>query len=141
MNKPVRLKIKNRLNFLGLINKYKPENCVYHNQVESKDSMPPEIATEFLSDKIAEAVDEAYENLSDGGFKTEFGRVSVGMNRRVCYNDNTAKMWGDVDKATFTELEAGTDNGMELMFVYDKNGKMTGLVSNIACPSQVMEQM
>ncbi len=129
-----------RTSSFELINKYKPEACEYVKRVESAEALAPELAHEFVSDKIALAIEKAYENLADGGYKPAFGRVPVGMSRRVCYNDGTAKMWGDVDTATFTELEAGNDNGMELLFIYDKNGKMTGVVSNVACPSQVMEQ-
>ncbi len=123
-----------------LIKKLMPEDCVYNAEVTSTEAMKPDDALEFLSVKIAEAVEQAWENLADGGYKSAFGRVAVGMQRRVCYSDNTAKMWGDVDKATFTKLEAGNDNGMELLFIYDKDGKMTGVVSNIACPAQVVEQ-
>ncbi len=125
---------------LGVIKSFMPKTCKYIEQAESSEAMDPVAALEFLSDKLAEAVDKAWNNLADGGYKPAFGRVAVGMNRRVCYSDDTAKMWGDVDKATFTHLEAGNDNGMELLFIYDKDGNMTGVVSNVSCPAQVMEQ-
>ena len=40
----------------------------------------------------------------------------------------------------FTELEGGNDSGIELIYTFDKNKKLTGVVANIACPSQVLEQ-
>ncbi len=117
-----------------------PDDVVYHEQAPSDEAMDPNDALEFVSAKVAEAIESAWANLAEGGYKAAFGRVAVGMNRRVCYADDTAKMWGDVDSAAFTTLEAGNDNGMEMLFIYNKNDEMTGIVANIACPAQVMEQ-
>ena len=127
-------------NSLGMIQRYMPADCKYIPQVTSSDCLAPDEAFDYLADAIAKTVVNAWNNRKEGGYATGFGRAAVGMNRRVCYSDGTAKMWGDADSATFTELEAGNDNGVELMFVYDKEKKMTGVVANIACPAQVMEQ-
>jgi hypothetical protein len=48
-------------------------------------------------------------------------------------------MWGDTNKANFTELEGGNDSGIELLFTFDNNKKLTGVVANAACPAQVLE--
>ena len=117
-----------------------PENCEYIPEAESTDVMTPDEAFDFLADAIAKTADKAWENRAVGGFAAGFGRAAVGMNRRACYTDGSAKMWGDVDTATFTALEGGNDSGIELLFIYDENKKMTGVVANIACPAQVMEQ-
>ncbi len=131
---------KEKIKSLDIIQTYMPKDCVYIPQVTSGDCMDPDAAFDYLADAIAKTIVRAWQNRSEGGYATGFGRAAVGMNRRVCYSDGTAKMWGDADTATFTELEAGNDNGVELMFVYDKAGKLTGVVANIACPAQVMEQ-
>ena len=36
-------------------------------------------------------------------------------------------------------MEAGQDTGIEMMFTYDENKKITGALLNVACPSQVLE--
>ncbi len=123
-----------------LLEEMMSDDCVYHEEAPSKEAMAPDVALEFLAKKLAEAVDKAWENLEVGGYKAAFGRVPVGMSRRVCYLDDTAKMWGDVDSAAFTCLEGGNDNGMEMLFVYDEKDRMTGIVANINCPAQVLEQ-
>ena len=125
---------------LGIIKQYMPPECRYIPEVTSNDCMDPGDAFEFLADSVAAAVAKAWTSRTAGGYAPGFGRAAVGMNRRVCYSDGTAKMWGDADSSTFTELEGGNDNGVELLFVYDSAGKMTGIVANIACPAQVMEQ-
>lgn len=127
-------------NSLTMIQRYMPSDCKYIPQVTSGDCMSPDDAFDYLANAIAETVVRAWKSRKEGGYATGFGRAAVGMNRRVCYSDGTAKMWGDADTATFTELEGGNDNGVEMMFVYDNQKNLTGVVANIACPAQVMEQ-
>lgn len=127
-------------NSLRMIQTYMPADCRYIPQVTSGDCMSPDDAFDFLADSIAKTVINAWNARAEGGYVPGFGRAAVGMNRRVCYADGTAKMWGDADSPDFTELEGGNDSGIELMFVYDSAKKLTGVVANIACPAQVMEQ-
>lgn len=117
-----------------------PEGCEYIPEDSAPDQMDPFEALEFVSGKVAEAVSAAWNGRREGLIANGFGRAAVGMCRRVCYADGTARMWGDADEAYFTELEGGNDSGIELLFTYDTGKKLTGVVANIACPSQVMEQ-
>lgn len=117
-----------------------PEGCEYIPEDSAPDQMDPLDALEFVSGKIAEAVSAAWNGRREGLYANGFGRAAIGMCRRVCYADGTARMWGDSDFAFFTELEGGNDSGIEMLFTYDKDKKLTGVVANIACPSQVMEQ-
>ena len=125
---------------LGVIRDYMPADCKYIPQTTSTDCIQPDEALGILVERISRSVLEAYDNLEEGGFAQGFGRVAVGMNRRATYSDGSAKMWGDVDRATFVSLEGGSDSGMELLYIFDRKGKMTGVVANVACPAQIMEQ-
>ncbi len=116
-----------------------PEDMAYKPLVSSEEKMDPEAALYFLADKIVEAVLLSWNNRTHGYYRNAFGRAAVGMCRRVCYDDQSALMWGDTNSANFTELEGGNDNGIELIFTYDENKKITGVVGNIACPAQVVE--
>ncbi|MCQ2413420.1 MAG: hypothetical protein MJ082_01305 [Clostridia bacterium] len=122
------------------VKKYLEPGCEYVPADHDPDQMSPVKALHFLSDKLAEAVYKAWNERKPGGFANGFGRAAVGMCRRVCYADDTAKMWGDVDHAAFTQLEGGNDNGIEMLFIYNADKKLTGVVANIACPAQVLEQ-
>ncbi|MBE6630723.1 MAG: hypothetical protein E7624_07750 [Ruminococcaceae bacterium] len=106
---------------------------------QGEDLLEGEEARSFLIERIAKAAMEAWANRAEGLYATGFGRAVVGMCRRVCYDDGSAKMWGDVDSANFTELEAGNDSGVELLFTYTPDKKLTGVVANVACPAQVLE--
>ena len=126
---------------LDAFKKYMPAECRYIDRVPTpEDVMSPEEAAELIADRIAKACIEAYKNMKPASFANEFGRAAVGMCRRVCYDDGSAKMWGDTNTVNFTHLEGGNDNGIELLYTFDENDKLTGVVANIACPSQVVEQ-
>ncbi len=96
-------------------------------------------AFDFVADRVAKAAQTAWENRAEGMYATGFGRAAVGMCRRVCYSDGSAKMWGDTNTANFTELEGGNDSGIELLFTFTPDKKLTGVIANVACPAQVLE--
>ncbi len=124
---------------LDVLKQMLPEDMQYKMLVSNEDCLKPEDALIFLADKIAEAILTAWNDRSEGYFECAFGRAAVGMNRRVCYDDGSAKMWGDSNKANFTELEGGNDSGIEIIYIFDKNKEINGVIANIACPAQVVE--
>lgn len=124
---------------LSILRELLPEDMQYQPLVSDEKMLDPDIALDFLADKITEAVVKAWENRTDGYYANAFGRAAVGMNRRVCYDDGSAKMWGDVNLANFEELEAGNDSGIEIIYTFDKNKKLNGVIANVACPAQVVE--
>ena len=113
----------------------------YQVKVSAKgnDFMDGKEALAFLTERIAQAIIEAWNNRKSARYAQGFGRAAIGMCRRVCYSDGSTKMWGDTNMASFTELEGGNDSGIEMLFFYDENEKLTGVVANIACPAQVLE--
>ena len=124
---------------LDVLKQMLPKGMEYQPLVSNEKMFDPEKALYFLADKIYEAVVKAWENRTEGYYANAFGRVAVGMNRRVCYDDGSAKMWGDTNLANFEELEAGNDSGVEIIYTYDENKQVNGVIANIACPAQVVE--
>ena len=126
---------------LNNLDEFKPDHIRYVPLVhdDSDDIIRGDEATQFLIERIARAACEAWANRCEGAYACGFGRAAVGMCRRACYDDGSAKMWGDTKMANFTELEAGNDSGIELMFTYDKDKRLTGVIANVACPAQVLE--
>ncbi len=128
--------------FRALIESELPPNRKYVEKASVAQN--PDIATdeellEFLSDRIAQCVLEAWKKLAPGSFSNAFGRAAVGMCRRACYSDGTAQMWGDTDTAMFMQLEGGNDSGIELLYTFDGEGRLTGIVANLACPAQCVQ--
>lgn len=124
-----------------ILNEFLPEGKKYQKLVTPDDSvMSPEEATFFIARQIALAAKTAWENRKAAYVANEFGRAAVGMCRRVTYDDGTGAMWGDTNTANFVSLEGGNDSGIELLYTFDENKKLTGIVANIACPAQILEQ-
>jgi hypothetical protein len=124
-----------------ILNEFVPEENQYIENVKIDDSVISATdATEFVAAQIALAAKRAWENRAEAYYTNEFGRAAVGMCRRVCYDDGSAQMWGDTNTANFVSMEGGNDSGIELIYTFDTDKKLTGIVANIACPAQILEQ-
>ena len=124
-----------------ILEEYLPKGKKYTSFVKPDESvMTPQEAGIFVAEKIALVAKKAWENRAESYYTNEFGRAVVGMCRRVSYDDGTAQMWGDTNSANFVALEGGNDSGIELLYTFDKDKKLTGVVANIACPAQILEQ-
>ena len=106
---------------------------------KNPDIISEEETLVFLTQRLAEVTLQAWENRKQGGFANAFGRAAVGMCRRAAYTDGSAQMWGDTNTAVFDALEGGNDSGIELMYVFDGERKLTGVVANLACPAQCVQ--
>ncbi|MBQ4145188.1 MAG: hypothetical protein IJD36_01045, partial [Clostridia bacterium] len=109
-------------------------NISDNENITSLDESLAEIST-----KMIKAILDAWNSRKEGGFTNAFGRAVVGLCRRATYNDGSAQMWGDTNRAVFESLEAGSDSGIELLYVFDDNKKLTGIVVNLACPAQCVQ--
>ncbi len=142
LGEPKNLKYKNPIgSSREILREFMNGDKEYKALVTADESvMTPSEATEFVSDRIALACKRAWEAREEALYSNEFGRAAVGMCRRVAYDDGTAAMWGDSNTANFASLEGGNDSGIELLYFFNKDKKLTGVVANIACPSQILEQ-
>ena len=93
----------------------------------------------FLLDKIVEAVGDAWRSRRSGGVAKGLASARVGHCRRAMYSNGTAEMYGRTDREDFLGMEGGEDSGVDLLFTFDENRIPTGVILNLACPSQVME--
>ena len=122
-----------------ILKRFLPEEAMYKPHASSNEAMTPTEALCFLVERISKAVIDAWNNRKAASYACSFGRAAVGMCRRVTYNDGSAKMWGDANSATFVAMEGGNDSGIEILYTFDENENITGVVANICCPSQVVE--
>lgn len=123
-----------------ILNEFLPEGKKYTSIAEKRDDLfEGEEALIFLAEKIAKAAKTAWENRAEAKYANAFGRAVVGHCRRVVYDDGSAKMWGDSNDANFVAVEGGNDSGIELIYFFDADKKLTGIMANIACPAQVLE--
>lgn len=128
------------------------------------DAYPPQVdgemtATEYVDmfvERVAEAVEEAWRVRKPASVGVGFGHAVVGHNRRMSYFkryadregqkepvaravDGTSKMYGNTDDPDFSHIEGYEDHGVDMMFAWDEGGNLTGVIVNLACPSQEVE--
>jgi hypothetical protein len=101
--------------------------------------VPEEYAKDFFAPRVAEACFDAYNNLKPSGFSSVLGHAVIGHCRRIKYRDGSSVMYGNTDDYNFDSYEGPTDNGIEMLYIYDENDILSGLVINVNCPAQVVE--
>ena len=135
-------RMKITTSFRKMLEQFLPEGKKYvekENVSDNPEIITPQETYELLKDRITKVILEAWANRKAGAFTNAFGRAAVGLCRRASYSDGSAQMWGDTNQAVFTEVEGGNDSGIELMYVFDDNKKLTGIVANLACPAQCVQ--
>ncbi|HID77562.1 MAG TPA: hypothetical protein EYP56_16400 [Planctomycetaceae bacterium] len=94
---------------------------------------------DFLADRVAEGIVEAWKRLAPGSVSWGLGHAVVGYNRRAAYADGHAQMYGRTNVAEFRNLEGYEDHDVDQLFFWDSKGRLTGLAVSIACPTQEVE--
>lgn len=99
----------------------------------------PEEYAESLLEILTKGVKEAWENRKRGGISSELGFAVLGHNRMILYSDGSAQMYGDSSCADFETVIGPSDHGVEMLFCWDENKKLTGIVINAAVTAQIVE--
>jgi hypothetical protein len=100
------------------------------------DVISSEAYAALLVERICEAAVEAWHNRAPGALSWGRGYAVVGFNRRAAYFDGSTKMYGSTRAADFSHVEGHEDHAVELLFTYDSEHALTGVVVNVPCPSQ-----
>ncbi|MCF7855246.1 MAG: hypothetical protein K9N51_10655, partial [Candidatus Pacebacteria bacterium] len=94
---------------------------------------------------------EAWNNRQPAGVSFGLGMAVVGHNRRATYfTEDSArragavvegftKMYGNTNDPNFSHIEGYEDHYVDLLYTWDGAGNLTGVVVNLACPSQETE--
>lgn len=107
---------------------------------------------EFFIQQCADAICEAWDTRKEGGIAFGYGYAVVGHSRRVIYSvdeytnnvsmsapNGYGVMYGKTNKPIFSHYEAGADHFVNLLYTFDANEKLTGMICNVPCPSQLSE--
>ena len=109
---------------------------------------------EFVVKQSAEAIVQAWTARKPGGMGYGYGYAVVAHQRRAIYFEDQSLrnpsavapnghgvMYGNTDDEQFSHFENGADHFLNLMFTFDPQEKLTGVVVNVPCPAQVGGQM
>ncbi len=119
----------------------KSEGTVPPNFGFEIDVLSAEQYTAMAAERIAEAIERAWQNREPAGIGFGLGHASVGYNRRICYDTGETRMYGGVNKPEFSHIEAGNDTSVNVLCIWNEQQQLTGLIVNLACPSQTDEQL
>jgi hypothetical protein len=103
--------------------------------------MKPSEYAEFFVNRVAQAAVEAWQNRKPAGLSWGLGYASVGTNRRATYFGGKSVLYGKTDAANFSHVEGYRDDGVEILFCWSAEKKLTGIVVNLACTSQETEHL
>ena len=90
-----------------------------------------------LVERVGEAVVQAWHNRKRGGVSWGLAHAVLGNNRRVVYLDGHAEMYGRTDRDDFAGIEGSQDHGVEMLFTWNQEGELTGMVLNACATPQV----
>lgn len=94
---------------------------------------------QFVIERLSDAAVRAWESRQPAGLSPARDFAVLGHCRRALYADGSCEMYGDVSRRDFLGMEGGEDSTVQLLFTCDARKRPTGVVVNVACPSQVME--
>ncbi len=94
---------------------------------------------EFASGRIAEAIEQAFRNRKPGGVSFGLGHAVVGHNRLIRYDSGRSQMYGRANRPDFSHVEGYEDHSVGLLYTFDADRTLTGVMVNMACPAQVTE--
>lgn len=99
----------------------------------------PEVYVAMASRKITAAVAQAWAARQPASVGYGLDHAVVGYNRRMAFHSGESKMRGNPNDPNFSHIEAGADATVNLFYTWDDQQKLTGVIVNLTCPSQVGE--
>lgn len=106
---------------------------------ELPQALPVTTYRAFVLEKVRDAILLAWKNRKPAATARALGAARVGHCRRAVYAGGTAEMYGETGREDFIGMEGGEDSGVDMLFLLDESRKPTGMILNLACPSQMME--
>ncbi len=101
------------------------------------DGMREDEYVAFAAPRIADAIGQAWRERKPGGIGFGLGQAVVGRNRLMAYTNATAKMYGATQAENFSHVEGYEDHSVNVLCTWNPDREVTGMVVNVAAPSQV----
>jgi hypothetical protein len=105
------------------------------------DVMSPDECEAWVAERVTEAVVEAWETRRPRVLGRAFGHAVVGHNRYAVYADGHAEMYGRTNREDFAWIGGYEDHSLDMVFVWEPDGTLAGILLAIPCPSQVDEHL
>ncbi|EON76965.1 hypothetical protein ADIS_2626 [Lunatimonas lonarensis] len=110
-----------------------------HAMAPGVEAIPPAAYLAFAADRIADAAVAAWQARRPGGMSFGLSHAVVGVNRLQALKSGRSQMYGNTNSPDFSHIEGHEDHSLNLMFFWDEDRNLTGMIVNLAVPSQVSE--
>jgi hypothetical protein len=111
--------------------------------------LQPEEYDSFFVQRVAGAIVKAWNSRRPGSVTWGLSHAAVACNRRTVYSqrlptpgafgDGTAKMYGQTQLPEFRNLEGMEDHDLNVLFFWDKLGKLIATAIDVPCTAQLVE--
>ena len=103
----------------------------------------------FFVQRVSEAIIKAWRNRRPGSVSWGLSHAAIAYNRRAVYSkevltpgrfaNGTSQMYGNTNTPDFINLEGIEDHDVNVLFFWNKTGKLIAMTINVPCPAQEVE--
>jgi hypothetical protein len=121
----------------------------FRYEIPKKGVLQVEEYDAFFVQRVSEAVSRAWKNRRPGTVSWGLSHAAVAYNRRAVYSkkvptpgyfsNGTAQMYGNTNLPEFINLEGMEDHDVNILFFWDKGGKLIAMCIDVPCPAQEVE--
>ncbi len=108
-------------------------------KVPESGVMTPDEYAGFLAERVSQAVDHAWQSRGPGGMTWGLGQAVTGSSRMVKYRNGTSHMYGKTNRKDFAGFGGNEDHAVKMLFFWNQQAKLTGVVLNVSTPAQTTE--
>ncbi len=110
---------------------------------EPENLMTAEESRNFIHDKLVSIIRDAWENRKPGGISYASDYAAIGFNRRPVFDlgegKTESKMYGVCSQDNFLRFEGTVDHSIDMLYTWDLERNLTGVLVDVPAPSQVRE--
>lgn len=111
----------------------------YRIPADQKDVMRPAAYLDFLAERLAAVVVDAWQARKPGGMSSALSHAVVAHNRRAVHVDGTARMYGNTADPGFSHIEGVSDHSVDVLFFWRDDENLEGVAITLYCPAQEVE--
>lgn len=114
-------------------------DSAFFYQIPKDGVLQPEEYKDFFVKRIAEAIVKAWKDRSPGSVSWGMSHAAIAYNRRTVYADGTAALYGKTNTPEFRNMEGIEDHDVNMLFFWNRNGKLIAMTVDVPCPAQEVE--
>lgn len=109
--------------------------------IELDNVMSPLECLDFLSGRLAKAAEQAWKDRKPGGISYGFDHAVIGQGRLNVDLSGRTTLYAETNNDQFSHLEGYEDNSVNLLYTWNDKQQLSGIVINVAVPSQNSESI